>query len=203
MFSLPSFEVRMRFALGIGLVFAGVALAGLIWPGMMPETLHGFFTGVSFGLLVCWACFTLLPRWCKDAMDIQHQTKAGRQYLRRMMPAMFAYVILLPVSMFLIRRGIDQVFVRALVALMPVLPIALILFAFFEYVRNVDEFQRKIELESIGIAAMVVSLGYMSAGFLQLAKVIHFDAGAAMIWVFPILSISYGLGKFVALRRYL
>lgn len=202
MFSLPSFEIRMRFALGLALVFAGVALAGVMWPGLMPETAHGFFTGVSVGLLLCWVCFMLLPRWCKDAMDIQRQTKAGRQYLRRMMPAMFAYVILLPISMFLIRRGIDQVFVRALVALLPVLPIALILFAFIEYVRNVDEFQRKVELESIGIAALVVSLGYMSAGFLQLAKVIHFDAGAAMIWVFPVLSISYGFGKLLALRRY-
>ncbi len=196
------YEKRMHIALALGLVCGGVSLAAHLRPGLMDDELAGFLAGLSGGMIVCWVCFMLLPRWWRDAIAVQHETKAGRQYMRRMVPSMFAYVIFLPASMLLIRRGIDTVWLRALVALLPVLPIASVLIAFIGYIRNADEFQRKVELESIGVAALLVSLGYMSAGFLQLAHVIHFDAGAAMIWVFPVLCMGYGLGKLLAMRRY-
>lgn len=197
-----SFDKRLYWALALGVASGAAALAGRVWPGLMSETTHGFVSGLAVGLLLCWALFLLLPRWWKEAMCAQRESKAGRQYMRRMWPAMGFYMVLLPLSIFAIRRGIPNPGVRALVALMPVVPIALVLIAFMDYVRKVDEFQRKVELESVGVAAFVVSIGYMSVGFLQLAKVVDLDAGAAMIWVFPVLSIGYGLGKFMALRRY-
>jgi hypothetical protein len=54
----------------------------------------------------------------------------------------------------------------------------------------------------VGIAAGLVSMGYMSAGFLQSAKLIAIDATAAMLWVFPLLCLSYGVAKVVVGRRY-
>ena len=91
---------------------------------------------------------------------------------------------------------------RALVALLPVPPIALVMHAFLRYLRQVDEFQRRIELEAIGVGALVVSMLYVVAAFLQIGKVIDVPASAAMIWVFPSMCIGYGLGKFLAHRRY-
>jgi hypothetical protein len=47
-----------------------------------------------------------------------------------------------------------------------------------------------------------VSLGYLAAGFLQTAKVIDVPSGAAMIWVFPLVCLAYGLAKAAVSRRY-
>lgn len=202
MTEISSFDKRMRWALAAGLAAGGIALADRLFSIGLSDTLSGFLTGLAVGALTCWAVFKVLPRWWKEALCAERESKAGRQYMRRMWPAMAAYVVLLPVSMVAIKHGIPFVPLRAGVALLPVVPIALVLFAFIDYVRKADEFQRKVELESVGVAAFVVSIGYMSAGFLQLAHVIQLDAGAAMIWVFPVLSLGYAIGKFMALRRF-
>ena len=47
-----------------------------------------------------------------------------------------------------------------------------------------------------------MSLLYLAGGLLQQAKVISLDAGAVMIWVFPLLMLFYGIAKFLAVRRY-
>ena len=41
------------------------------------------------------------------------------------------------------------------------------------------------------------------AGLLQQAKVIDIGAGVAMIWVFPLLCLIYGIAKMILTRRYL
>lgn len=92
---------------------------------------------------------------------------------------------------------------RAVVAVVPALAIALMMRAALRYLREIDELQRRIETESIGIASLLVSLLYFAAGLLQKAKVIDIDAGVAMIWVFPLLCLSYGVSKMVLARRYL
>ena len=71
------------------------------------------------------------------------------------------------------------------------------------YLREIDEMQRRIETEAIGIASLGVALLYFAGGLLQKAKVIDVDAAAAMIWVFPLLCASYGIAKMVLTRRYL
>jgi hypothetical protein len=48
-----------------------------------------------------------------------------------------------------------------------------------------------------------VSLLYFAGGMLQKAKVIELDAGVAMIWVFPLLCVTYGIAKMIVTRRYL
>ena len=90
----------------------------------------------------------------------------------------------------------------ALVALLPVPPIALVLHAMIGYIRDIDELQQRIELEAICIAAAGVSLAYMTGGFLQGARVIDVPASAAMLWVFPAICGVYGLAKLVVARRY-
>ena len=62
--------------------------------------------------------------------------------------------------------------------------------------------QRRIEMEGVGVAALVVSQVYLAGGFLQLGKVIDVPSGLAMIWVFPLMCFSYAIGKFRATRRY-
>ncbi len=68
--------------------------------------------------------------------------------------------------------------------------------------RDSDEMQRRIELEAIAIAAGLVSGAYMTAGFLQAAELIDVPASAAMLWVFPLLCVIYGITKSIHARRF-
>lgn len=124
-----------------------------------------------------------------------------RRYLREFVPAMVGYVVLLIVSMLLLKHVEDHA-LRAVIALLPVVPIALTLRAIVRYIRDADELQRRIELEAVSLATALVSLAYMAGGFLQLAKVIDIPSGVAMIWVFPLLCATYGLLKAVVARRF-
>ena len=90
----------------------------------------------------------------------------------------------------------------ALVALLPVPPIAFALRAIVRYIRDSDEMQQRIELEAVCIATALVSLLYLAGGFLQTAKVIDLPAGAVLIWLFPLVCLTYGLAKVVVARRY-
>ena len=116
---------------------------------------------------------------------------------------MVTYSVTLFLSIWLVKRGIDSVPLRAVVAVLPVLPIALLMRAALRYLREIDELQRRIETEAIGIASLLVSLLYFAGGLLQKAKVVDVDAAVAMIWVFPLLCATYGVAKMVLARRYL
>ena len=117
------------------------------------------------------------------------------------MPAMLGYVVALSLSLWLL-KSIEGGLLRAVVALLPVPPIALALRAMIRYVRDSDELQRRIELEAVSFATAGVSLAYMGGGFLQLAKVVDVPSGVAMIWVFPLVCLLYGIAKAVVARRY-
>ncbi|HEX5665109.1 MAG TPA: hypothetical protein VFX93_16670 [Xanthomonadaceae bacterium] len=147
---------------------------------------------VLAGLLAWWS-----PEACDSATPAQRQ-----RYLRAFLPAMAAYVVVLFASVWLLRRIDDPVWLRALIALTPVVPIVLALRAVVRYIREIDELQQRIELEAVSIATALVSLAYLAAGFLQLAKLIAVPADIAMIWVFPLICLCYGIAKVLVARRY-
>lgn len=127
---------------------------------------------------------------------------AGRRYLRALWPIMVGYTLALFASIMLIRRGIDSVPLRALVAVAPAFALVLLMRAALRYLREIDELQRRIETEAIGIASLLVSVLYFAAGLLQKAKVVEVDAATAMIWVFPLLCATYGIAKMLLTRRF-
>jgi hypothetical protein len=124
-----------------------------------------------------------------------------RRYTRDMTVGMVSYMALLFASLLLLRT-VEAPALRALIALLPVAPIALLMRAMLRFIRGVDELQQRIELEAICIAAALVSFGYMTGGFLQAAQVIDVPASAAMLWVFPLVCGLYGIAKSVVARRY-
>ncbi|MBX3688025.1 MAG: hypothetical protein KF759_01295 [Dokdonella sp.] len=187
-----------------------VVLAGLIsgvgrlWPMVIDAGLLRAADGIAIALGGWMLVYALarrlfakqLSRWC-DAPGA-----ARDRYMRRLGPAMVLYMITLVGSIVLIKRGIEPVALRAAVAVVPMLPIAMVASAMVRYVRDVDEMQQRIETLAVCIAALLVSLGYFAGGLLVAAKVLELDAGAAMLWVFPLLCVSYGLAKFFVMRRY-
>lgn len=124
-----------------------------------------------------------------------------RRYTRRMLMGTGSYVLLLSISILWLLR-IEAPALRALVALLPVAPVALMLRTMVQFIREVDELQQRIELEAICIAAGLVSLLYMTGGFLQAAGVIDVPVSAAMFWVFPLVCVTYGIAKSVVARRF-
>jgi len=125
-----------------------------------------------------------------------------RRYRREFMPAMAAYIGVMLFWKQLLAE-VQAPWLRLLVALLPALLVVWIMRIFVRFVRDLDELQRRIELESGAFAALLVSAGYMAAGFVQTAGLIDVPAGVAMLWVFPSLCLTYGIAKVVNARRYL
>ena len=187
-------------AISIGSLLLAAAGRWLLgWPA---ETV-GTWVGIGVIYMITGLGLRLLPKWWRDHCDEMYTQPAQKAYLRAIWPFLIGYSLLLFLSLWLIRRGIEPVPVRALVALLPVLPLLYWLRAALRYLREIDELQRRIETESIGIASLTLSLIYFGAGLLQKAKVFDVDAGVAMIWVFPLLCGIYGVAKMVLTRRYL
>jgi hypothetical protein len=180
----------------------GLAAAGhwlLQWP---RDAVHTWI-GIGCGYLVGALLFLLMPRWWREHCDETYAQPAGKRYLRALWPIMIGYSLTLFASIWLIKRGVEPLALRALVAVLPVLPIVLLMRAALRYLREIDELQRRIETESIGIASLLVSVLYFAGGLLQKARVIDVDSAMAMIWVFPLLCAVYGVAKIVLTRRYL
>lgn len=196
---------RSRLLAGACLGLACLLLAGYghfvavpRWPPADVGALCGFGGVVLLGVLV----WRLMPAWWQEECAERTASPPYRRYARAMWPAMAAYVLILFGSLFALKlAGLPQ-WVRALVALAPVLPVAMVMRAMVRYLREIDELQRRIETEAICIAALAVPMAYFAGGFLQLAKVIDIPAGVAMIWVFPLTMFTYGVAKFAVSRHY-
>ncbi|WP_372017152.1 hypothetical protein [Pseudoxanthomonas sp. 10H] len=185
------------------LLLAGAVLCGAgaaILPRMLSGPVPGWlnYLLVVLGLVLA---FVALLRWqLPEACDTA-PSPLRRRYSRELMLAMGGYVLVLFASITLLRH-VEAPALRAMVALLPVPPIALALRAMVRYIRDVDEMQQRIELEAVSLATGFISLVYMSAGFLQAARVIDVPASAALIWLFPLVCFTYGLAKAVVSRRY-
>ncbi|PNS08748.1 hypothetical protein [Solilutibacter silvestris] len=184
---------------------AAVVALGLAWYGYVanwPDKFVGIFAGMGTGFLILVAVMRFAPRWWREQCEEQYASRANRDYRRQMWPAMLVYVLAVFASTWLLKNSVQLLPLRALIAAAPALPIFFVMRAFLRYLRSIDEMQRRIEMEAIGVAALFVSQLYLLGGFLQLGKVIDVPSGVAMIWVFPLMCLSYGIGKFIAVRRY-
>lgn len=186
----------LRFG-AFGLVALAVAW-GLHVSGLaVDDWLLGVITGFGAGGLLAAA----LLWWMPDNSDAVPKALSLR-YRREMLPAMAGYVL----AVLAWKRTLhlfEATWLRVLLALLPALMVLGVLRAFVRYVRDSDELQRRIELEAGAIAGLLVSAGYLAAGFLQSADLIAIPAKVAMLWVFPMLCFTYGITKVVIARRYL
>jgi hypothetical protein len=187
-------RVARNFLIAAVVLFA--CAAGL--PRVLPisDTLDGMLYGMGAGCL-----FGAAFRWfAPDACDASTPT-LRRRYFREFLPPMAAYVVLVFLSLWLLKR-VDAPALRALVALLPLPPIAFALRAIMRFIRDADELQRRIELEAVAFSSAFVSFAYLTGGFLQAARVIDVRAADAMLWVFPLTCLAYGVVKAVVSRRY-
>jgi hypothetical protein len=185
----------------IWLAALGPMLGVVSWAGYnfwnFDDHLSGFFAGLAIG------CFfgAALMWWTPDMSDAAPKPVI-RRYQRQIAVTMGAYVLVMLVWKRLL-DAVDATWLKVLVAVFPALLVCWVMRAFVQYVRDSDEMQRRIELESGAIAAMLVAAGYLVAGFLQSAHLIDIPAGPALIMVFPAMCLFYGIVKVFVGRRYL
>jgi hypothetical protein len=135
--------------------------------------------------------------------DDDRLTPPIRRYLRWLLVSMSMYVSLLVTSLFALRAvPPEAIALRAAFGLLPALPLLLLIWAFARYIREADEMQRQIELQSLALGAMVTGIGFMVAGFLGSAGVFALKGNLVAILVLPALLGSYGVAKAVVQRGY-
>jgi hypothetical protein len=124
------------------------------------------------------------------------QRLAARAYTRELGLAMAAYVIVVLVSIKLV-GGLDQP-IKTLVALTPLIPASLALFAYLRFLSRMDELGRRIQLEAL-------AFGFGAAGMLTFAYGFLENAGfpqLSYIWVFPLMIALWGIGGAIASYRF-
>ncbi|MGY3041234.1 VanZ family protein [Rhodanobacter sp. TND4EL1] len=125
-----------------------------------------------------------------------------KRYMREFIPAMSAYVVLMLLYGVLMPRT-QEVLWRLVLAVLPLIPVVLVIRAIVRVIRDQDELERRIDLEAIAIAAMSTGFGYFSFGFLLNAGVgLKVTSADVAIWVLPCLFGTFGLAKWMVARRY-
>lgn len=122
-------------------------------------------------------------------------------------PAFFpaiAYVVTTGACVWLLKHPLADAAtaIRAVVSLLPMIPISLAIRGVVRIVLRGDELQRQIDLQAIAVSSVAVGLGTLTLGLLIKAQVIAISGLSALIWVFPALWLGYGLARLWAARRY-
>lgn len=125
---------------------------------------------------------------------------AGRRYLKRFIPAMVAYLVLIFGASFAFRDpGLSGPLAWA-IAVAPALPIVAVIAIMGLYIKEeTDEFQRRILIESMlwgfGVTLTVTTV----SGFLEMY--VH-TPGLQSFWAFPIFCLAMGVSQLFVRRRY-
>lgn len=123
-----------------------------------------------------------------------------RRYYKEFFPAMLAYVaIMLFVWPYL--SAIEQPVLKGVLALLPVLPIALVIRAMVRLVLGSDELEQRTHLVGLAVASALVAVLSLAGGFLAAAHLVTLD-GTILLSVFPCMLVAYSAARSWANRRY-
>jgi hypothetical protein len=131
---------------------------------------------------------------------VNKHSPAGRRYLKRFIPAMIAYVVLIFGASLAFRDpGLTGPLAWA-IAVAPALPIVAVIAIMGLYVKEeTDEFQRRVLIESMlwgfGVTLTVTTV----SGFLEMYVHTH---GLQSFWAFPIFCLAMGVSQLFVRRRY-
>jgi hypothetical protein len=120
-----------------------------------------------------------------------------RRYAVEFGAAMTAYVVVLLGTVWVLKTYGESPW-RYAVAVLPVLPVVLVLWAVRRYVAGLDELQRRVQLEGLAFGAVGTAVLTFAYGFLEGVGLPHLN----WTWVLPLMFALWGLGVALAARRY-
>jgi O-antigen/teichoic acid export membrane protein len=100
---------------------------------------------------------------------------AGRRYATEFSISMVAYAVVLIISITTIEHGLSPA-LKLVFALLPLIPIAFVFAAIVRYMSSIDELQRRIQIESLSLAAGITALLAITYGFLETVGLPHLSA---------------------------
>lgn len=128
---------------------------------------------------------------------VKTMNAAKKRYLVEFGSSMFAYAVVLIATVEVIQRFPHAAW-RIPVAVAPVIPICFALWAFLRALGRMDELQRRIQLNAIGIGFGATGIVTFTYGFLEL---VGFPM-MSYLWVLPMMAVFWGIGTAFATWRY-
>jgi O-antigen/teichoic acid export membrane protein len=124
--------------------------------------------------------------------------EAARRYRIALFIALAAYAIVLFATIALIKRFEPPVPVRVLALLAPLVPVGFMASVFLRYLRQTDEFERRVVTDSLAVAAGITAMLSITYGFLEVAGLPHPSAW----WTWMVLMGSWGVARCFVAGRY-
>lgn len=125
---------------------------------------------------------------------------SNKQYQWQTMLAMIVYIVVL-LLVWPLARTVDSLLLKLLFALTPTVPMFYMFVLMARRIRDSDELEQRMHLIALGVSSVVVGALSLVGGFLAAANVLKLD-GSVLIWVFPLMLVSYGLAHVIVVRRY-
>lgn len=126
------------------------------------------------------------------------QKVALRNYLTSFLLAIGGYVVVLIASIVSIQASPASAWWRIPVALAPVIPLVFVMLAVVRYFGQIDELQRRIQVEALSFSAGGTALLTFSYGFLENVGFPHLS----WFLVWPIIGMLWLIGLTFASRKY-
>jgi hypothetical protein len=120
-----------------------------------------------------------------------------RRYLVEFGGAMTTYVLVLLGTAWVLSTFPEGHW-RYAVAVLPVLPVVLVLWAVRRFIARLDELQRRVQLEGLAFASVGTAVLTFTYGFLEGVGLPHLN----WTWVLPLTFALWGIGVALAARRY-
>lgn len=126
--------------------------------------------------------------------------QALRRYMKVFVPSMIAYVAFIFLAVSLIKAELVSGPMVFVMAILPGLAALSFLYAWFRYIREADELQRRVQTEAIMTAVAAVLSLTLTWGILEM--LIETLPKLPLFWVFPIFMIVQGLAVWRLSKKY-
>jgi hypothetical protein len=123
---------------------------------------------------------------------------AGRRYIVQLTIAMLAYVAICFAVIYAVNHTGVAGWLKVALLLLPVIPVVAVFLAVLQFLGATDEFDRKVMLESLAVAAGITALLAITYTFLENAGLPRPEAW----WTWVVLVGSWGVAKPIVSRYY-
>jgi len=138
-------------------------------------------------------------RFDEHVKRLLHRELKMKHFNKEMAAAMALYVLVLLASQWaLLYLGEANAWLRMVIVLLPMIPVALFCWTVVRDMRRLDEMYLRIQFEALGFAFAASAMLTFTYGFLETVGAPH----VPWLWVWPVMGLMWMIGLRIAKRRY-